>query len=183
MLGEEAMAPNTTRLPTLRAPHGSSASPKRVGRGPSSGRGKTAGAGQKGQLARSGGGVRLGFEGGQMPLYRRVARRGFSNARFKRSYKALSLAKIASHFTKGEEVSLQSLKDRRIIKGRAPLVKIVSGSPLKTALHVVGIPLTQSVREAILKAGGSIESASPQTQRKSTSPATRPTSTKVEANE
>ena len=153
------MNTNTVRSSTLRAPRGSSSPRKRVGRGPSSGKGKTSGAGQKGQSARSGGGVRLGFEGGQMPLYRRIARRGFSNAPFKRSYRALSLAKVASHFTKGEEVSLQSLKDRLIVKGRAPLVKIVSGSPLKTALHVVGIPLTQSVREAILKAGGTIVSA------------------------
>ena len=141
----------------LRSPRGSRPSRQRVGRGPSSGRGKTSGSGQKGQKSRSGGKVRLGFEGGQMPLYRRIPRRGFLNARFKKTYKVISLARMDSLFSNGDTVSLAQLKALGAVKGRSHLIKIVSGIPLKNSYRISpDIALTRSAREAILKAGGSI---------------------------
>ena len=152
------MGNHTATTHALRAPHGSRPNRKRVGRGPSSGYGKTSTAGQKGQSARSGGGVRLGFEGGQMPLYRRIAHRGFSNAAFRHKYKALALTQVAARFSSGEIISPETLRNLKIVKGRSTLVKIVSGAPINIALCIVGVAVTQSVKEAVIKAGGTIES-------------------------
>ncbi len=96
----------------LRAPQGATRSRKRIGRGPSSGHGKTSGKGHKGQNARSGGGVRPGFEGGQMPLYRRIARRGFSNYPFKVEYIGINVSALEQSFGDGDTVTLESLKRR-----------------------------------------------------------------------
>ena len=91
----------------LRAPKGARKNKRRIGRGPSSGKGGTSGKGHKGQKARSGGGVRPGFEGGQMPLYRRIARRGFSNFPFKKKYQIVRLDSL-NKFSDGDTVTLDS---------------------------------------------------------------------------
>ena len=88
----------------------------RVGRGPGSGNGKTSGRGQKGQKSRSGGGVRLGFEGGQTPLARRLPKRGFKNALFKTRYAVINLSDLDKFFNDGDVVTAEVLKERKIIK-------------------------------------------------------------------
>jgi large subunit ribosomal protein L15 len=94
----------------IHVPAGATRQKKRIGRGPGSGTGKTSGKGHKGQNARSGGGVRPGFEGGQMPLYRRIARRGFSNYRFKIENLPVNLDRLSAAFEAGAEVDLEALK-------------------------------------------------------------------------
>ena len=101
------------RLHTLKAPEGSNRKPIRKGRGTATGRGKTAGRGQDGQKSRSGGGVRLGFEGGQMPLTRRVPKRGFTNDRFKKEVAAINIEKLNS-LKAGTVVTLEELKDAKV---------------------------------------------------------------------
>src|SRR6056297_974974 len=109
----------------LKRPAGATKQRKRLGRGPGSGNGTTAGKGTKGQNARSGGGVRPGFEGGQMPLYRRVARRGFSNYWFKKDYTPINLSTLEKRFAKGETVNLESLRARGLVSANEKLVKIL----------------------------------------------------------
>jgi large subunit ribosomal protein L15 len=101
----------------IKAPVGANTKKMIVGRGVGS-KGRSSGRGHDGQKSRSGGGVRPGFEGGQMPLYRRLARRGFSNHPFKKEYYIVSLAEIARRFEDGEEVTLSSLKEKRVVKGK-----------------------------------------------------------------
>src|SRR5512136_2698596 len=98
----------------IRAPKGQKKN-KRLGRGVGSGHGKTAGKGTKGQKARSGGGVRIGFEGGQMPLFRRIARRGFSNYPFKKVYAVVNVSDL-NRFSDGEKVDAGSLRARGLLK-------------------------------------------------------------------
>ncbi len=145
----------------LKAPKGATRSRKVRGRGPGSGRGKTAGRGHKGQNARSGGGVRPGFEGGQMPLYRRVARRGFSNYPFKRNVVSVSIATVARHFAEGDTVTLQALKEKRLVRRNARFAKILSDGTLDKKLLVVGVDASAGAREKIEKAGGSVTAGTP----------------------
>ena len=98
---------------------------KRIGRGNSSGWGKTAGKGSNGQNSRAGGGVKPYFEGGQMPIYRRVPKRGFSNAIFKKEYTVISLAFLNDNFEDGEEVSLETLFNKCLIKKGRDGVKVL----------------------------------------------------------
>ena len=109
-----------------------------VGRGASS-KGRACGRGHDGQNSRSGGGVRLGFEGGQMPLYRRVARRGFSNCPFKVTYQAISLKDLEVSYEAGEVVNDESLRSKGLIKGNGTIAKILSNGELTKALTVDGI--------------------------------------------
>jgi large subunit ribosomal protein L15 len=104
-------------LNNLRSPKGSIKNTKRIGRGQGSGWGTQAGKGHKGQKARSGGGVRTGFEGGSMPLYMRLPKRGFSNARFKKPVVAINLSNIASKFKSGDIVTKESLIEKKLING------------------------------------------------------------------
>ena len=104
-------------LNNLSSPKGSNRKIKRIGRGQGSGWGTQAGKGHKGQKARSGGGVRTGFEGGSMPLYMRLPKRGFTNAPFKNEYSSVSLKNIVQSFEAGEVVSKESLISRGLIKG------------------------------------------------------------------
>src|SRR6187399_3157349 len=103
-------------LTTLKSPRGTNKNTKRIGRGQGSGQGTQAGKGHKGQKARSGGGIRIGFEGGQMPLYRRLPKVGFSNAPFKTIYAVVNLERMAEKFT-NEVVSRETLVEKGFLSG------------------------------------------------------------------
>lgn len=141
----------------LKRPAGATKQKKRLGRGPGSGNGTTAGKGTKGQNARSGGGVRPGFEGGQMPLYRRVARRGFSNYWFKTEYTAINLSTLEKRFEKGDTVNLESLRAHGLISANEKLVKILGNGEVTKALVISGLKVSGSARAKIESAGGSVE--------------------------
>jgi large subunit ribosomal protein L15 len=140
----------------LNAPVGANKSRKRLGRGAGSGLGKTAGKGDKGQNARSGGGVRLGFEGGQMPLYRRIASRGFSNYPFKKINKVVNIADIESAYSNGEKVSMETLLEKSLIRRSDRNVKLLGNGELTKKLEVSLDNISASAKEKIEKAGGSI---------------------------
>jgi large subunit ribosomal protein L15 len=140
----------------IRKPAGATRHKKILGRGPGSGHGSTAGKGDKGQNARAGGGVRVGFEGGQMPLFRRVARRGFSNYLFRKHYAIIKLEKLNA-FGDGETVDRDSLLARRLIGTGDRLVKILAGGKLQKKLTVRVDKLSAGARAAIEAAGGSVE--------------------------
>lgn len=129
---------------------------KRVGRGSGSGLGCTAGKGNKGQNARAGGGVRPGFEGGQMPLQRRLPKFGFKNAPFKVSYIALNLDRLLEAFEGQTEISLQDIYDRGLAKRNAP-VKILSRGDVKSAVTVEAHKFSSNAAEKIRQAGGVVK--------------------------
>ena len=138
-----------------RRPAGATRSRRVVGRGAGSGRGGTAGRGTKGQNARSGGGVRPGFEGGQMPLYRRIARRGFSNSVFRSEYTVINLEALAP-FEAGTTVSAQTLAERGVIRKPSEAVKILGHGDIVTNLEVRVAQVSGSARAKIEAAGGSV---------------------------
>jgi len=142
---------NKLSLNTL-ANSGTKKNRKRVGRGIGSGLGKTAGRGHKGQKSRSGGGVRLGFEGGQMPLQQRLPKFGFSS-RVNNSFKEVNVRNIDGL----EIVSLESLKEKKIIPNRITKVKIFGTHELQSKITVKGIKVTKGAKESIEKAGGVVE--------------------------
>ena len=125
-----------------------------VGRGASS-KGRACGRGHDGQNSRSGGGVRLGFEGGQMPLYRRLARRGFSNYPFKVERQPISLAELERVFAEGETVSAESLKAKGLIKGQVE-AKILADGEVTKKLVIDGVKISGAASEKIKAAGGEI---------------------------
>lgn len=129
---------------------------KRVGRGPGSGTGKTAGRGENGQNSRSGGGVRVGFEGGQTPLFRRLPKRGFSNARFKKVYAVINLDDL-NKFDNGAEVSPEILKDMGLVKNTLDGVKILGDGKLEKKLTVKANKFSKTAKEQIEKLGGKAE--------------------------
>lgn len=131
-------------------------SKKRVGRGPGSGLGKTSGKGHKGQNARSGGGVRPGFEGGQLPLFRRLPKRGFSNARFKKEYAIINLSDL-NKFEDGAIVTPEILKDMGILKKQLYGVKVLGNGKLEKKLNVKAHKFSLKAVEAIEKMGGKAE--------------------------
>ena len=146
-------------LNNLKSPKGATRNTKRIGRGQGSGWGTQAGKGHKGQKARSGGGVMLGFEGGQMPIYRRLPKRGFSNAPFKTEYAIVTLGQIAAKFTAGE-VSRESLVEAGLLNGRNKRlpIKILTKGDFSTALTFVNISkFSKTAQDSIEKAGGKIE--------------------------
>jgi len=138
----------------IRRPAGATRHKKVLGRGPGSGHGSTAGKGDKGQNARAGGGVRVGFEGGQMPLFRRVARRGFSNYPFRKEYATVKLEKLNA-FADGEVVDRASLLARGLVRASDRLVKILAGGKLERKLTVRVDKVSAGARAAIEAAGGS----------------------------
>lgn len=129
---------------------------KRVGRGPGSGLGKTSGKGQKGQNARSGGGVRPGFEGGQLPLFRRLPKRGFSNAKFKTVYAVINLSDL-NKFEDGAIVSPEILKEMGILKNQLDGVKVLGNGKLEKKLTVKAHKFSTTAKDAIEKMGGKAE--------------------------
>ena len=145
------------RIDTLMPAEGSRKSVKRLGRGIGSGHGKTSGKGHKGQWARSGGGVRPGFEGGQMPLTRRLPKRGFNN-HFRKVYAIVNLAQLAN-FEKGAVVDFETLYGAGLIKEvkNAVGLKVLGNGEIKVALTVRANKFSQSAKEAIEKAGGTVE--------------------------
>ncbi|MDX1694178.1 MAG: 50S ribosomal protein L15 [Ketobacteraceae bacterium] len=141
------------RLNSLSPAPGSKPSGKRVGRGIGSGLGKTGGRGHKGQKSRAGGGVKPGFEGGQMPLQRRVPKFGFT------SRKALSFAEVrlSELNNVGDTVSLDSLKAAGVIKKNVKSAKVIKSGEVTAAVTLKGIGATKGAKEAIEAAGGKVE--------------------------
>jgi large subunit ribosomal protein L15 len=129
---------------------------KRLGCGESSGHGKTSGKGHKGQKARSGGSIRLGFEGGQMPLIRRIPKRGFNNAAFKVSYAPVNLADLELLFEAGS-IDEQGLRGKGLVKGHWAGVKILGDGEVTKKFSLKVNAVSASAREKLEKAGGSIE--------------------------
>ncbi len=146
-------------LNNLKSPKGAHRNTKRIGRGQGSGWGTQAGKGHKGQKARSGGGVMLGFEGGQMPIYRRLPKRGFSNAPFKTEYAIVTLDQIAAKFTSGN-VTREALVEAGLLNGRNKRlpIKVLTKGEFNTALTFVNIAkFSKTAQELVEKAGGKIE--------------------------
>jgi large subunit ribosomal protein L15 len=143
------------RLHNMRTRPGSKHRVKRLGCGESSGHGKTSGKGHKGQKARSGGSIRLGFEGGQMPLIRRLPKRGFNNAAFHKNYAIVNLSDLAS-FKEGTVVNEQILREAKLLRGNGAGLKILGDGELKHALTIEADKISTSAREKIEKAGGSV---------------------------
>ena len=129
---------------------------KRVGRGPASGTGKTAGRGENGQNSRSGGGVRVGFEGGQTPLFRRLPKRGFSKAKFKKVYAVVNLSDL-NKFDNGAEVTPEILKNMGLVKNTLDGIKVLGNGKLEKKLTVKANKFSASAFEQIEKLGGKAE--------------------------
>jgi len=142
------------RLHNLRPRPGARHRVKRLGIGESSGHGKTSGKGHKGQKARSGGSIRLGFEGGQMPLIRRLPKRGFNNAAFHKQYAIVNLSDL-NQFKSGSIVNEESLRDAKLVRGRPSGIKILGDGELKHSLTIQVVKISAAAREKIEKAGGS----------------------------
>ena len=128
----------------------------RKGRGPGSGNGKTAGKGHKGQNARSGGGVRPGFEGGQLPLYRKLPKRGFNNAQFAKVYAIVNVEAL-NVFEDGAVVDLEALMAKKIIRKTGDGLKVLGNGELSRSLTVKATVFSASAKEKIEAAGGKIE--------------------------
>ena len=143
------------KLNELSPAQGSAKAAWRKGRGPGSGNGKTAGKGHKGQNARSGGGVRPGFEGGQLPLYRKLPKRGFNN-RFAVNYAIVNVDALNA-FENGAVVDLAALKAARIVRKELDGVKILGSGELKKSLTVKATVFSATAKEKIEAAGGKIE--------------------------
>lgn len=143
------------RLDELKPAEGSRFTRKRVGRGIGSGTGKTSGKGHKGQNARSGGGVRPGFEGGQMPLYRRLPKRGFKNI-FAKQYVTVNV-EVLEKFENGTEVTPELLKETGVISKTLDGVKFLGRGEVTKSVTVKAAKFTESAKEKIEKAGGKAE--------------------------
>ena len=144
------------KLHELEAVYGSTKNRKRVGRGQGSGTGKTSGKGEKGQNARSGGGVRPGFEGGQLPLFRRLAKRGFNNYNFRTVYSVVNVEDL-NRFEDGTTVTIEMLKEAGLIKKELDGVKVMGSGELKKKLTVRANAFTRSAIEKINNNGGKTE--------------------------
>jgi large subunit ribosomal protein L15 len=139
----------------LHAPAGANKRKRIVGRGQGSGRGTTAGKGNKGQKARSGGKTYVGFEGGQMPLYRRLAQRGFSNHPFKQEWQIVNLGEIEKRYENGETVDHASLHKKRLAKGSTPVKVLANGNFSKKLSFKVDAASASAIAK-VEKAGGDV---------------------------
>lgn len=144
------------KLHTMQPAEGATQTRKRVGRGVGSGLGKTSGRGQKGQKARSGYSRKPGFEGGQLPLYRRLPKRGFSNAQFKTTYAVINLSDL-NNFENGAEVTPEILKDMGIVKNGLDGIKVLGNGTLEKKLTVKAHKFSNVAKEQIEKLGGKVE--------------------------
>ena len=142
-------------LNNVKPAKGSTHKKKRVGRGPGSGLGKTAGRGEKGQKSRSGYSRKIGFEGGQMPLHRRLPKRGFTNI-FKKRWLEISLSSLDQNFEADAEITPEVLHDRGLIKKARYDVVVLGNGELSKPLRVSAHRFTKSAREKIEKAGGAV---------------------------
>lgn len=143
----------------LSAPKGANKKKRIVGRGSSSGRGTTAGKGNKGQQSRSGGKTYVGFEGGQMPLYRRIAQRGFSNYPFKKEYVIVNVKLLEEKFDDGDTVNKETLIAKGLLDSADKLVKILADGDVKKKLTIDVDKVSATAKEKIEKAGGSVRTA------------------------
>jgi large subunit ribosomal protein L15 len=144
------------RLHDLKPRPGAKHRKKRLGQGESSGHGKTSGRGGKGQSARSGSSIRIGFEGGQMPLIRRIPKHGFNNARFKISYSPINLGDL-NDFEDGAVVDIAALKKAGLANGNSDGIKILAAGELKKKLTIKATAFSATARAAIEKLGGTAE--------------------------
>ena len=144
------------RLHDLKPRPGARHRRKRLGQGESSGHGKTSGRGGKGQTARSGSSIRIGFEGGQMPLIRRIPKRGFNNARHTTEYVPVNLEAL-NRFEDGAKVDAAALRSAGLANGRVDLIKILGGGELTRKLTVTAHAFSESARKKIEAKGGSCE--------------------------
>ena len=144
------------QLHDLKPPKNSRFATKRRGCGPGSGLGKTSGRGHKGQKSRSGGGVRPGFEGGQTPIYRRLPRRGFSNARYSLVYEVVNVGDLNDKFKAGTEINAEVLQKAGLIRNeRGAKLKVLGTGEISVALSVTADKFSKSAEEKITAAGGS----------------------------
>lgn len=143
------------KIHELKAAPGSKTASKRKGRGPASGLGKTSGRGHKGQNSRSGGGVRLGFEGGQMPLYRRIPKRGFTNI-FGTSYEIINVSDL-NRFEAGTEVTPETLYEAGMVKLTKGGVKVLGDGSLEKNVSIKAHKFSRAAVEKIESAGGKAE--------------------------
>jgi large subunit ribosomal protein L15 len=141
----------------LHVPEGATKNRRRVGRGQGSGLGTTAGRGNKGQQSRSGGKTYPGFEGGQMPLYRRLPHRGFTNTSFKKEWRIVNLADVEERFAAGDVVDGVSLMAKGLVKKAEGLIKILGEGDLTKALTFQVDKVSAQARAKIEKAGGKVE--------------------------
>ena len=144
------------KLHELKAVEGSTKARKRIGHGPGSGTGKTSGKGEKGQNARSGGGVRPGFEGGQLPLFRRLSKRGFNNCEFRTVYSTVNVSDL-NRFEDGTVVDLALLKEVGLIKKELDGVKVLGNGDLTKKLTVKASSFSKTAKEKIENIGGKTE--------------------------
>ena len=142
-------------LSNLKPRPGSKHRVKRLGCGESSGHGKTSGKGHKGQKARSGGSIRLGFEGGQMPLIRRIPKRGFNNAEFRISYSIVNVGDL-EQFDAEANVDESFLREKKIIRGISDGLKVLANGELSKKINLTATKVSAAAREKIEKAGGSV---------------------------
>ena len=144
------------KLHELKYNDGSVKNANRVGRGTSSGNGKTSGRGQKGQNSRSGGGVRLGFEGGQNPLFRKVPHRGLNNFNFEVKYAVINVSDL-NKFEDGTEITPELLKDMGLVKKQLDGIKVLGNGELTKKLTVKASMFSKTAKEKIEKNGGKAE--------------------------
>ena len=144
------------KLHTMKPNEGATFTRKRVGRGIGSGLGKTSGKGHKGQNARSGGGVRQGFEGGQLPLFRRLPKRGFSNAMFKTRYAVINLSDL-NKFEDGAVVTPELLSEMGLVKKQLDGIKVLGNGKLEKKLVIKAHKFSDVAKEQIEKLGGKAE--------------------------
>ena len=144
------------KLHELSPANGSTKARKRIGRGAGSGQGKTAGKGHKGQKARAGRGMRPGFEGGQMPLQRRIPKRGFVNI-FRTEMAIVNVAKLEKYFEAGETVTVEALVEKGLVKKVLDGVKVLGNGDITKALTVQANAFSESAKAKIDAAGGKTE--------------------------
>lgn len=144
------------KLNELKPAEGSAKAAWRKGRGTGSGNGKTAGKGHKGQNARSGGGVRPGFEGGQLPLYRKLPKRGFNN-KFATTYATVNVGALEHAFNDGDVVTLEALLEKKIVRKPLDGLKVLGNGELTKKLTVQAAHFTAAAKEKIAAVGGQAE--------------------------
>lgn len=144
------------RLHDLKPNPGAKHRRKRLGCGESSGHGKTSGKGHKGQKARSGGSIRPGFEGGQMPIFRRLPKRGFSNVAFRQVFGIVNIDELEKRFEEGAAINEKLLRGAGLVRGKLDGIKVLGRGEITKAFHVEADAISASAKEKIEKAGGSV---------------------------
>ena len=141
----------------LHPPAGSVKTRRRIGRGQGSGNGCTSGRGNKGQKSRSGYSEKIGFEGGQMPLSRRIPKIGFNNKKFSKEYQIVNIGEINNKYDEGEVVDYKSLSRKRLVTKKTPYVKLLAKGKITKKLNIVVSKASKKAIELVEKAGGKVE--------------------------